>query len=79
MKPGAPSGGRSLINIDLAPREAACGRAGPGHPHRGLIKLGSTAQPRHQGAADSGVPRAKKAPTGLAGACFLAGGVRAGL
>lgn len=62
MKPGAPSGGRSLINIDLAPREAACGRAGPGHPHRGLIKLGSTAQPRHQGAADSGVLQSKKGP-----------------
>lgn len=47
VKPEAPrEGGRSLINIDLAPREAALGRAGPGHPRRGLIKSGSTAQPR---------------------------------
>lgn len=62
MKPGAPSGGRSLINIDLALREAARWRVGPGHPRCGLIKLGSTAQPGHQGAADSGVLRSKKGP-----------------
>lgn len=35
MKPAAAGGGgvcRSLINIDLAPKEAACRRADPGHP-----------------------------------------------
>lgn len=49
VRPEALEGGRSLINIDLAPREAACWRAGPGHPRRGLIKSGSTAQPGRQG------------------------------
>lgn len=33
MKPAAAEGGcRSLINIDLPPKEAACRRADPGHP-----------------------------------------------
>lgn len=49
VKPEAPEelrgGGGSLINIDLAPKEAAHWRAGSGHPRRGPIKLGSTAQP----------------------------------
>lgn len=54
MKPEAPgAGGRSLINIDLVLREAARGRTGPGHPRRGLIKSGSTAQPGRQGVAGS--------------------------
>lgn len=54
VKPEALEGGRSLINIDLAPREAACRRADPGHPRRGLIKSGSTAQPGRRGVAGSG-------------------------
>lgn len=49
MKPEAPGelgvGGGSLINIDLAPKEAAHWRASSGHPRRGPIKLGSTTQP----------------------------------
>lgn len=50
VKPEAPGAGdRSLINIDLVPREAARGRAGPGHPRRSLIKSGSTAQPDAKG------------------------------
>lgn len=72
---GVGAGCGSLINIDLAPREAARGRAGPGHPRRGLIKSGSTAQPGRQGAAGSGVFLSKSLPQppGLAGACFPAG------
>lgn len=62
MRPEALEGGRSLINIDLAPREAACRRASPGHPRRGLIKSGSTAQPGRQGAAGSGVLPSKRPP-----------------
>lgn len=50
VKPEAPGAGdRSLINIDLVPREAARGKAGPGHPRRSLIKSGSTAQPDAKG------------------------------
>lgn len=60
MKPEALEGDRSLINIDLAPREAACKRAGPGHPRRGLIKSGSTAQPGRQGVAGSGALLSKR-------------------
>lgn len=57
---GWGEGGRSLINIDLAPREAAHGRAGPGHPRCSLIKSGSTAQPGRRGVAGSGVLLSKK-------------------
>lgn len=62
VKPEAPRGCRSLINIDLALKEAARGRAGPGHPRRGLIKSGSTAQPGRQGPAGSGVLLGKRPP-----------------
>lgn len=67
--------GRSLMNIDLVPREAARGRAGPGHPRCGLIMSGSTAQLRHHGETDW-LWRAPepKGPTDPAGACFLASG-----
>lgn len=60
--PGVGVGGRSLINIDLAPKEAARWRAGPGHPHRGPIKSGSTAQPGRQGATGSGVLLSQRPP-----------------
>lgn len=50
------------MNIDLVPREAARGRAGPGHPRRGLIKLGSTAQLRHQEETGLGGLLSQRAP-----------------
>lgn len=52
---GTREGCRSLINIDLAPKEAACWRADPGHPRCGPIKSGSTVLPRRQGTTGSRV------------------------
>lgn len=62
VKPEALEGSRSLINIDLALREAAYRRTDPGHPRRGLIKSGSTARPGRRGEAGSGVPLSKRPP-----------------
>lgn len=62
VKPEALEGDRSLINIDLAPREAVCRTTDPGHPRRGLIKSGSTAQPGRRGVASLGVLLSKRPP-----------------
>lgn len=73
MKPEGPgeSEGRSLINIDLAAEEAALWRARSGHPRRGPIKLGSTAQPGGCVAAAGPRVSLSERPMGLVGACFL--------
>lgn len=61
------------MNIDLVPREATRGKAGPGHPRCVLIRSGSTAQLRPRGGWLGSAPE-QKGPTGLAGAGFQASG-----